>query len=466
MDTPPLCVALVDDDPDFSRLVALRLKRGAGIPCEAVPFEGGAAFLVALESGAHFDLLFLDVVMPGMGGLEVLGRVRESHPALPVVMVSAQSSIPVALEAIESGAQDYLVKGDDALARVPVLARGVADRLALVGQIDALRQRLGDRGAAPEIVGESPALTKVLRLVSQAVRGDLAIAVLGESGSGKELVARAVHSGSARARGPFVVLNCGAIPAELMESELFGHEKGAFTGAIARHAGVFEQASGGTLFLDEIGELDGRLQAKLLRVLQDQTVRRVGGREAFQVDVRIVSATHRDLEAMVASGEFREDLFYRLVQFAIPVPPLRERGADILLLAERFLSAVVARHPDLEARRFTASARKALVRHAWPGNVRELKSAVERAALVASGVSIGASDLRLGRSLLGGARTPADHAVAATASSEIVSIDDLKRLALEHALEVCDGQIDQTAQALGITRSTVYRLLKKYGIET
>ena len=463
---PPssLRVAIIDDDPDFARLLALRLRQS--MPCEPSTFGSGAEVVAAMdEDGQRFDLAFLDVVMPGMGGLDVLRHLLIRQPALPVVMVSAQSAVRVALDALEGGAHDYLVKGEDALDRVPIIAQRAAERLALLGEVQLLRARLGDRADAPGILGESPPIAKMMRLMTKAMHTGLAVAVVGESGSGKELVARAIHNGSSRSAEPFVVLNCGAIPGELMESELFGHERGAFTGAHARHVGVFEQANGGTLFLDEIGELSLPLQTRLLRVLQDQTIRRVGGDRSFQVDVRIVSATHRDLDEMVGKKTFREDLFYRLVQFVIPVPPLRDRGMDILVLAEHFLAEIRRQHPEMGRRRFTPSARKALLRHAWPGNVRELKSAVERAALVTEGEPIVAGDLLLGRALMGRAETPRDRASQASTIEDIVSIEELKSIALEHALELCEGNIEKTAHALGITRSTVYRLMKKYEVD-
>ncbi|HIG75929.1 MAG TPA: sigma-54-dependent Fis family transcriptional regulator [Bacteroidetes bacterium] len=460
-----LRVALVDDDPDFSRLLARQLAAGAGVDVETEAFASGPAFIEALDGGAAFDLALLDVVMPEMGGLDVLRHVQLREPEMPVVMVSAQSAVRVALDALDGGAHDYLVKGEDALDRVPVLARQIAERKALLTEVQSLRQRLGARAEAPGIVGQSPPIARMLTLMNQALRADLPVAILGESGSGKELVARAIHAGSPRADRPFVVLNCGAIPAELMESELFGHEKGSFTGAHSRHAGVFEQADGGTLFLDEIGELAPPLQVKLLRVLQDQTVRRVGGRAPFQVDVRIISATHRDLRAMVDEGSFREDLFYRLVQFVIPVPPLRDRGMDVVLIAEHLLAALRERYPDLGRKRLTASARRALLRYEWPGNVRELKSAIERAALVTDAETIGAGDLLLGRALLGTARTPRERAMTGTSIEEIATFEELKAFALEHALDVCEGHVEKTADALGITRSTVYRLAKKYEID-
>ena len=457
-----LRVALVDDDPDYARLLALRLRRLPDLEVETVAYTSGAAFLAALDGGDVPDLVFLDVVMPEVDGLETLRRVRVSHPDLPVVVLSAQTTVRVALDAIEGGAHDYLVKGDD-LGRVGRIVEREAERRALVGELDALRERLGEAPHDPRIIGESEAMARVYRLVAKAVRGDLATAVVGESGTGKELVAEAIHAGSVRRDGPFVVVNCAAIPKELMESELFGHEKGSFTGAHARRAGVFEQADGGTLFLDEIGELDLGLQAKLLRVLQDRRVRRVGGAEAFSVDVRVISATHRDVPAMVRERVFREDLYYRLFQFPIALPPLRDRGADVLLLADHVLERVLARHPDLAPKHLSGAARQALARYRWPGNVRELASTVERAVLLADGETIAPADLLLGDALAEEAR-PADLATAASTPDEIVPINTLKRLALEHAWRLCGGNADRTAARLGVTRSTVYRLVKTYGL--
>ena len=455
-----LHVALVDDDPDHARLLSIRLDRMRLGPIETTHYASAPAFLTALDGGARADLVVLDLVMPDMDGLTALPEIRQRRPGVPVVMASAQSVVRTALEAIEKGADDYLVKGDDVAERLAAIVRRAADRAELVDEIERLQAAVGDG----EIVGESAGMARVHGLISKAVRGDLPVAILGESGTGKELVARAIHARSPRARGPFVVVNCAAIPRELMESELFGHERGSFTGAHARHAGVFEQADGGTLFLDEIGELDASLQAKLLRVLQDGRVRRVGGKEAFDVDVRVLSATHRDIPERVRAGDFREDLYYRLVQFPIPVPPLRERGADVLLLADRFLRAYTERHPDLGERRLAPAARRALLGYAWPGNVRELKSAIERAALLTDDAAIGPADLGLGTGL-DATLPPATLAEGARSPDEIVPFDELKRRALEHALRVCDGNIEDTSRRLGITRSTVYRLIKRFELE-
>lgn len=456
-----LSILLVDDDPDFARLMAMRLRR-LGLELAIETAASGEALLARLDGGARPDLVVLDVVMPGMGGPAALREALTRVPELNVVMASAQSSVRVALDALSDGARDYLVKGDDALDRLAAVVRQAADRRALLDEIGALRARLGEPADGPAILGESDAMRDVLRLVAKAVRGDLPVAVTGESGSGKELVARAVHDGSARRDGPFVVLNCAAIPRELMESELFGHERGAFTGAVAQAAGVFEQADGGTLFLDEIGELAPDLQAKLLRVLQDGRVRRVGGSETFAVDVRVVSATHRDIGAMVAEGTFRQDLFYRLAGFPIAVPPLRDRGTDVLALAEHFLTATLARHPDLTPTRFSPAARRTLLGYPWPGNVRELKTAVERAALVAEDEAVGPADFLLPDE----SRPASERAAAATSLGEVVPLEELKRAAVAQAWALSERNAERAAEALGITRSTVYRLVKQYGLPT
>ena len=456
-----LHIALVDDDPDHAQLLSMRLKRMRICSIQTTHYASASAFLKALDEGVSIGLVILDLVMPVMDGLTALPEIRERRPGVPVVMASSQSVVRTALEAIEKGADDYLVKGDDVAERLTAIVRRAANRLELVDEIERLQAQV----PSGDILGESAGMARVHALISKAVRGDLPVAVLGESGSGKELIAQAIHQRSPRARGPFVVVNCAAIPSELMESELFGHEKGSFTGAHARREGVFEQADGGTLFLDEIGELDAGLQAKLLRVLQDSTVRRVGGKETFTVDVRVISATHRDIPQMVKDGDFREDLYYRLVQFPIPLPPLRERGSDVLLLADRFLAAYTMRHPNLGDKHLSPAARRALLAYAWPGNVRELKSTIERAALLSDEDTLAPSDLGLGQGLDTPDLPPAVLIDGASSRDEIVPIEDLKRRAVEHALRVCDGNIEETARRLGITRSTVYRLMKRHELE-
>jgi DNA-binding NtrC family response regulator len=367
--------------------------------------------------------------------------------------------------------------------------------VALAREVESLRGEIAEKYGLDEIVGDSPAMEEVYRLIQKTLRGDLTVAIQGESGTGKELVARAIHYNSARKTGPFVVVNCAAIPRELMESEFFGHEKGSFTGAHARHIGKFEQADGGTLFLDEIGELDLDLQAKLLRALQNREITRVGGNETIKFECRVISATNKDVVEMIADGGFREDLYYRLFQFPVTLPPLRERGQDVLVLAHHFVEAYKESHAGFEDKVLSKAASKAIMQYTWPGNVRELKNAVERAILISDGEQIGAEDLML--ELNTGITPWTQRAEGATASSaakapaaqpahagdgietggdlptlslggdeEIVPLEELKQRAVERAYEICEGNVDRAAVELGIGRATMYRLLKKYEINT
>lgn len=475
-----LRIFIVDDDPDYSTLVRMHLRRQGNPTLRTFP--NGEAVLEALDDPP--DLILLDLVMPGVGGLETLRRIKARHPDLPTVMVSAQSEVSVALEAIKIGAYDYVTKGHDDFVKLQRIVQHIGAQVALTQEVSVLREQLPGQGLK-NLIGESAPMARVFRLIQKTLRGDLTVAILGESGTGKELVAQAIHYNSPRRRGPFVIVNCAAIPKDLMESEFFGHEKGAFTGAHARKMGKFEQADGGTIFLDEVGELDPALQAKLLRVLQGQDFQRVGGSDLLNVNVRVLCATNQDLQAMVRKGTFREDLYYRLFQFPLQLPPLRQREQDVLLLAEHFRKRYLEQHPDLEPRPLSAQTRRTMLRHAWPGNVRELKNTVERALLIADGSQIEPADLMLDLALDLEAPvadpaavnlppepalpspplSPAQVAQQAGAPDEIVSIETLKCLALEHAYHVCDGNINRMAEKLEITRSTIYRLMKKYDLQ-
>lgn len=452
-------IALIDDDSDYAQVLRFRLKKVRAATIQH--YESGERALAAFLDDGPPDLVFLDLVMPGLGGMETLRQLRDRYPSLDVVMVSAQSTIRIALDAIRLGARDYLTKGHDDLVKVVPVAESVLEQVALKKEVEGLRmQRGGD--AVGKMIGESKALGQTIHLIQRALRGDLAVAVSGESGTGKELVAEAIHAGSARADGPFVIVNCAAIPSELMESEFFGHEKGAFTGATGQRKGVFEQANGGTLFLDEIGELEPSLQAKLLRTLQDGRLRRVGGSKVLDVDVRVISATNRDIQKMVKDGSFREDLYYRLFQFPIVLPPLRDRGNDVLLLAEHFLREFLLRHPELAPKKLSTEARRLLLEQHWPGNVRQLKTTVERAALLVDGERIEPGGLQHeGSSTQFQGRREGAH----ENETGVVSMEEAKARALEVAYRECAGNIERTAFVLGVTRSTVYRLLKKYGLE-
>jgi len=331
-----------------------------------------------------------------------------------------------------------------------------------------LRSALETTRSFAGIVGASPGMRQVYGLMKQAAEGDITVLVRGESGTGKELVARSFHDNSLRKDGPFVAVDCAAIPEMLIESELFGHERGAFTGATARHVGAFERASGGTILLDEIGDMPFHLQAKLLRVLQEREIRRIGGRDSIAVDIRVITATNKDLERAVEADEFREDLFFRIAAFPIVIPPLRERREDIPLLARHFLEKHAAR-ADKAIDGFSAAAMRLLLQYDWPGNVRELENAVERAVLLETGSLLQAASLppRLSPILASSGSAPATAAsadVAATASAAVLPLVEVERQALAHALEVAGRNVARAARSLGVSRATMYRKLKKYGL--
>ena len=456
-----LDIFIIEDDPDYAELLHYQLRRLSGPRIRH--FETGEEALAHLDEAPH--LVFLDIVLPGLSGLDVLRQIKQAQPELPVAIVSAQTNVNVALEAMRLGAYDYVTKGHDDTVKVRAIAGHIAERVALTREVDSLRAQLPARHGLEHIVGESAAMAKVFRLIHKVLRGDLAVAIMGDSGTGKELVAQAIHHNSKRRRGPFVVVNCAAIPRELMESEFFGHEKGSFTGAYARKIGKFEQADGGSIFLDEIGELNLDLQAKLLRALQNREITRVGGNDTIAFDARVISATNKDIVQMVSEGAFREDLYYRLLQFPIQLPPLRERGQDILLLAKHFRKTYLEKHPDLEPRPLSAAARRVMVQHNWPGNVRELNNAVERALLISDTPEIMPEDLMLTdlrlpvRSVP--AAAPAHTPSYPTTPDEIIPLEEVKQQAVLHAYQLCEGNIEKTAKKLDVSRSTVYRILKK-----
>ncbi len=486
-------IFVVDDDRHYGRMLTYRLEKN--LDHDVRHFTSGEEALEHIDSSP--DLILLDIMMPGIGGMETLRRIRSTHTDVPVVMVSAQGVIDVAVEAMQLGAYDYITKGQDDLLKLDTVVKNAREKAKVDRELETLRSVVKQRFSLGGLVGDSAAMRKVYSTIEKTLRGDLTVAIQGESGTGKELVAKAIHFNSRRKDGPFVVVNCAAIPRELMESEFFGHEKGSFTGAHARKIGKFEQADGGTIFLDEIGELDLDLQAKLLRALQSFEITRVGGSGTIKFDARVISATNRNIQQMIGAGKFREDLYYRLFQFPLLLPPLRERGDDLLLLANHFLKEYIAEHTEFAAKRLTSEARRAILANAWPGNVRELKSAVERAVLVSDSDDITAEDLMLdagagipswsaaGSGNHGGAVQPGsaghstngdfggstamgapadDDVVLGLGENDIVPLDDLKRRAIKRAYRVCDGNVDRAAVELGIGRATMYRLLKKYDV--
>lgn len=421
--------------------------------------EDGNAALAAVTSDEP-DVVLLDLALPLMSGLQVLERLRERWPHLPVVMMSGRATLADAVTATKLGAFHFIEK--------PLTPEAVL--LTLAGALELRRARELSRALAEELgargrlVGSSAALDEVRRLIDQVARTDARVLITGESGTGKELVAAAIHDSSPRSGGPFVRVNSAAIPRELVESEMFGHEKGAFTGAHKRRLGRFELAEGGTIFLDEIGDIQPATQLKLLRVLQEREFERVGGEETLKADVRVVTATHRDLRAEVAAGRFREDLFYRLHIIPVQLPPLRDRREDVPTLAKHFVEKLAERTRS-SARRISPQAMALLARYEWPGNVRELENVIEHALVFARGEEIGVEDLP--PVLGGGARVASGvdlSAVEATSLPEV--LEELERSLIVAALEKAEGVKAETARLLGIKSSALYYKLEKYGVES
>lgn len=448
-----LSLLVVDDDPAhrriFTELVAARE--------DVVVYEAGdAEEALRLLRTRLFDVAFVDVMMPQVGGMDLLGRLKKDYPAMEVVMVTAYGTIEGAVQAMKMGAADYLPKPFK-LDQVSLILERLRKVHRLRSENERLRQELQERYTARNLIGLTPAMERCNELIDRVRREDCTVLILGESGTGKELIARAIHYDGPRRDRLFVPIDCAAIAPGLLESELFGHEKGAFTGAHARKTGLFEIAHGGTVFLDEVGELPSEVQAALLRVLQERKIRPVGSTAYRDVDVRIVAATNRSLERLVAEGKFRQDLYYRLNVVAIRVPPLRERKDDIPLLVEHFIRRYEARG----ARKVSGISREALhlmQRYDWPGNVRELEHAVERACTLGKTDRIEVEDLP--PSLLEAVRAKSDPAPGFVEQSiEEMEISAIRRLLAEY-----EGDTARVARTLKIDRSTLYRKIKRYGL--
>ena len=456
-------VWVVDDDRSVRFVLAAALGE-AGFRVTA--FADAAEVLDALASGRVPDLLLTDVRMPGDSGLTLLDKLKASHPRLPVIVMSAHTDVASTAGAFRGGAQEFLSKPFDMDEAVALVRRALPEQ--------AIERAALPPAAVPEptqaLVGQAPAMRALFRAIGRLAQVPLSVLVTGETGTGKELVARALHRESPRAARPFVALNTAAIPAELLESELFGHEAGAFTGAHKRHIGRFEQADGGTLFLDEIGDMPAALQTRLLRVLAEGEFFRVGGRELIRVDVRVIAATHQPLEALVEQGRFRADLLHRLDVVRLQLPPLRQRREDIPQLAVRFL-AHAARKLQLPPKKLSAPALERLRAHAWPGNVRELENVCWRLAALAPGETIGPADLALALPAAAApAAPPADWTLqladwaraqldAGAPALHAQARDLLDRILLDTALARCNGHRSEAAALLGLSRNTVTRKL-------
>jgi DNA-binding NtrC family response regulator len=442
-------VLIVDDEEIVRESLGGWLEKD-GYLVAAAP-DGRSA--VERMKGESWNVVLVDLKMPGMDGLQVLEEARKLQPDAAVIIMTAYATVDTAVTAMKLGAFDYLIKPFDP-EELTLLMKKVVTQQNLLHENLVLRQALRKEHRFRDLVSKSPAMQRVFDLAQVAARSNSTILVLGESGTGKEVIARTIHEESPRAQGPFVAVSCAALTETLLESELFGHEKGAFTGAVARRKGKLEMAHGGTLFLDEVGDISPKLQLDLLRVLEDRRFHRVGGNELIEVDVRVVAATNRDLEKAVADGSFREDLYYRLNVIRVTLPPLRERKEDIPLLVEHFLERLeveLKRHV-----RISPEAMAALLAHTWPGNVRELRNVLERGAVVAQGEVVKAADLGL-EPVPG--REPGKEAGPTSGPS---TLEDVERRHIAEVLGHSSGNISQAARVLGIDRVTLYNKMRKY----
>jgi len=451
-------ILVVDDEAGVrTSLEAILGDEGYRVATAASGEDG----LIA-AAARRFDLVLLDVWLPGADGLETLARLREADPQLPVVMISGHGTIETAVKAVRLGARDFVEK-PLSLEKTLLVVRNALSQRRLEAEVRTLKRQLDQKYV---MVGASPALEVLRAEIAQAAPSNGRALIFGENGTGKELVARAIHAQSGRARGPFVEVNCAAIPEELIESELFGHAKGAFTGALTARKGKFELADGGTLFLDEIADMSLKTQAKVLRALQEQRIEPVGGAGPVTVDVRVIAATNKDLQEEIKRGSFRDDLYFRLNVIPFVVPPLRERREDIPLLARHFIEVLSAEH-GRRTRPITSEALSVLSRLHWPGNVRELRNIIERLVIMTPGDQIEAAHLPA--SLL---ETEQDEVASAVDAAFVsgdaprlsVAREEFERQFIRRRYRECGGNMSRTAEALGVERSNLYRKMKGYGL--
>lgn len=451
-------IFIVDDEQAISKLLSYWVKDRWKYQVET--FSNGEDAIKSLNKKP--DLVLLDIMLPGVNGIETLKKIKQFDENLPVIMLSAQGSIEVAVDSLRYGAYDYFTKPIDQQ-KLELSIKNAIRNYDLTKELQNLRENVKQEYSFDNIISADGRMQDVFKLVSKVLNNDITVLIYGESGTGKELIARAIHYNGIRKDKPFVVVNCASIPRELLESELFGHEKGSFTGAHQRKLGKFEIAKGGTIFLDEVGELEMLLQAKLLRVIQQKEFERVGGTELIKTDVRIISATNRDLKHAVENKEFREDLFYRLNSFPIFVPPLRSRRGDILILAEHFINKFSEKLAK-NIKGFTKRALKIIYEYNWPGNVREVENTIERCIIITETDMIDVDDLP------GHLRTTDNNSSVEVNSplfsdETIIPFEKLKEEAIRHALKVTSGNIVEAAKKLKLGRATIYRLMDKYRIE-
>jgi DNA-binding NtrC family response regulator len=455
MDSPHAArILLIEDDPDGRRSVTEALEM-AGWTVVSVS-DGGAA--LALLQKEEFDAALSDLVLPDFNGLELLEKARKMYPQMPFLIMTAYGSVETAIRALKSGAYDYLVKPLDLDELHSKMARALETH-ALRREVGALQEVLANRFSLKQMVSESAGMQRVIRQIKSVAATNVTVLILGESGTGKELVARGLHGESKRNRGPFVAVNCGAFTETLLESALFGHEKGSFTGAVARRQGAFERASGGTLFLDEIAIAPKSVQMRLLRAIEEKEILRVGGEEPIKVDSRILAASNRELDVMVEEGTFLPDLLFRLQVVTIRVPPLRERKEDIRPLVDRFVALACEEH-GRNIEHIEPGFFEAMERHTWPGNVRELRNAVESSVILATGRVLSAQDVLLASD----SKPRKEPAAAPLQFLPGMSLSDVEKEMLMQTLARNKGNRLLTAQELGVSIRTVQRKIKDYNL--
>ena len=449
---------LVVDDDSAHRTMLQTLISGWGF--DVTEADDGETAINAVREQSY-DLVLMDVRMVKVSGLEALVKIKAFNPAIPIVIMTAYSSVETAIDALKQGAHDYLTKPLD-FEKLKITLERAMEHTRLKEENRLLKESLGRQFDRQNIIGRSPAMSSLLETVAQVAPSEATVLISGESGTGKELIAGAIHFNSLRKDGPFVKINCAAITETLLESELFGHEKGSFTGADRRKEGRFFQAHGGSLFLDEVSEMSLTMQVKLLRVLQEREFTRVGGEKNIQVDVRVMAATNKDLMEEVSRGTFREDLFYRLNVVGLQIPSLRQRTEDIPLLAQHFLEQFSDKNRK-EIKGYTPQAMDQMIRYNWPGNVRELMNAVERAVVLARTDFLSEADFAF--------METADQHIenAATASPHLnisgdVPLEEVEKATILHTLEATGGNKSEAARRLGITRKTLHKKLKSYGV--
>jgi DNA-binding NtrC family response regulator len=452
-------VFIVDDEDSVRRLLSQRISKNWGFKTRA--FSSGESVLDALDDAP--DAIILDFFLPEEDGVEVLREIKKRNPDIPVIMLSAEGAVDTVVECIKLGAADFLVKPID-FTHLEVTLKNAVKLSGISKELARLRDSLEESVTSGTMIAGSKEMQLVERMIGRVKDTDMSVLISGESGTGKELVARMIHFTGKRKRGPFVVFNCAAIPSDLLESELFGHERGAFTGAAQRKIGKFEQADGGTIFLDEIGDMSPALQAKILRVIASKEFERVGGNTTIKTNARVISATNKNLKELVKKKLFREDLYYRLASFPLHMPALRDRGSDIIELAELFLKQF-SKEMNLPVSGFSREAIEVIYRYPWPGNVRELENAIRRAVVMAEGDVISANELPL-------VAQPFQHSSMEIEvdgkifhDNKIVPLEKIKEQVVRRAIEITRGNLAQTARALGVSRSTLYKLAEKYKVK-